>query len=111
MADPVTTITWGINTLERYTSTGIVYLVHYRIDATDGTYQEGAYGSVGLEAPPEEGYTVIPYDSLNKETCLAWTFSALGDEQVKSIEKTLEDRLTEKRSPTKALGTPWSAES
>ncbi len=111
MADPVTTFTWSINTLERHTADGIVYNVHYNISATDGTYSEGAYGSVALEAPPEEGYTVVAYDNLTEELVLQWTKSALGDESTKNIEKALENRIAEKKSPTKAIGTPWAATS
>ena len=47
-----TTTTWSINELERHTAGGIVYTVHYRVDATDGTYKAGAYGSVGPSRPP-----------------------------------------------------------
>jgi hypothetical protein len=55
---PTTTTTWGIAQMERHTADGIVITVHYTVDANDGTYSAGAYGSVGLEAP--EG-NVIPY--------------------------------------------------
>ena len=111
MSDPVTTFTWSINTLERHTSSGIIFCVHYNINATDGTYSEGAYGSVGLLPPPEEGYDVIAYDDLTEELCVQWAKQALGDETIENIEKTLKDRLTEKRSPTKALGNPWAVTS
>jgi hypothetical protein len=39
--------------------------VHYTVNANDGTYSAGAYGSVGLEAP--EG-NVIPYADLTPES-------------------------------------------
>ena len=108
MADPVTTFTWSINTLERHTADGIIYSVHYNINATDGTYSEGAYGSVGLEAPPEEGYTVVAYDDLTEEVVLGWTKAALGgDEKVTEICNALQKRLDEKRTPTRATGKPW----
>jgi hypothetical protein len=54
--------TWGINNLERTLADGIVYTVHYAIDAFDGTYRSGAYGSIGLEAPEED--QAIPYSDL-----------------------------------------------
>ena len=109
MSDPVTTFTWSINTLERHTSSGIVYTVHYNINATDGTYSEGAYGSVGLEAPPEEGYTVVAYDDLTEEVVLGWTQAALGgDEKVTEILNALQARIDEKRAPTTAQGKPWA---
>ena len=109
MSDPVTTFTWSINTLERHTADGIVYHVHYNISANDGTYQEGAYGSVGLEAPPAEGYTVVAYDDLTEEVVLGWTKAVLGgDEKVTEIQNALQARIDEKRTPTKAQGKPWA---
>jgi hypothetical protein len=54
-----TTTVWNIIAqMERHTADGIVFTAHYTVDANDGTYSAGAYGSVGLEAP--EG-NVIPY--------------------------------------------------
>jgi hypothetical protein len=108
MSDPVTTFTWSINTLERHTSSGIVYAVHYNINATDGTYSAGDYGSVSLLPPPEEGYDVIAYDDLTEELCVQWAKQALGgEEKVLSIESALQARIDEKRTPTKAHGKPW----
>lgn len=107
MSDPVTTFTWSINTLERHTADGIVYNVHYTVSATDGTYSEGAYGSIGLDTP-EEGYDVIPYDDLTEEIVIGWTQAALGgDEQVTEIQNALQARINEKRTPTTANGKPW----
>ena len=39
------TTTWTIAQLDRELADGYVYTVHYRVDATDGTYSAGAYGS------------------------------------------------------------------
>jgi hypothetical protein len=44
-----TTTVWNIGQLERNTADGIVFTAHYTVDANDGTYSAGAYGSVGLE--------------------------------------------------------------
>jgi hypothetical protein len=108
MSDPVTTFTWAINTLERHTADGIVYSVHYTVNATDGTYSSGAYGSVGLLPPTEEGYEVIPYDDLTQEVVIGWTQAALGgQEKVDEIEAALQAQINEKRAPTKANGVPW----
>jgi hypothetical protein len=65
----LTTTTWGIAQMERHTADGIVITVHYTVDANDGTYSAGAYGSVGLEAP--EG-NVIPYADLTPEIVIGW---------------------------------------
>jgi hypothetical protein len=103
---PTTTTTWGIAQMERHTADGIVITVHYTVDANDGTYSAGAYGSVGLEAP--EG-NVIPYVDLTPEVVIGWVQECLGgDEKVEEIEAALQAQLDEKRSPTKAAGLPWA---
>ena len=44
------TVTWNIANLERETADGYVYTAHYTVDAHDGTYSAGAYGSIGSSA-------------------------------------------------------------
>jgi hypothetical protein len=101
-----TTTTWGIAQMERHTADGIVFTVHYTINANDGTYSSGAYGSVGLEAP--EG-NVIPYSDLTQEIVVGWTKSKLGgDEKVAEIQAALQAQIDQQRTPTTAAGVPWS---
>jgi hypothetical protein len=99
-----TTITWHIANLERKTADGFVYTAHYTIDANDGTYNAGAYGSIGFERPDN----LIPYSSLKEADVIGWVQDALGNEKVAEIEAALENQLAEQRSPSKASGVPWS---
>ena len=100
-----TTITWGIANLERNTADGIVFAVHYIIDATDGTYKAGAYGSIGLEAPePEEE---IPYADLTPEIVISWVKDKLTEQKVTAIEEALKTQIEEQHTPSKAVGVPW----
>lgn len=99
-----TEFTWGVSQLERETSDGYVYTIHYTIDANDGTYSAGAYGSLGLERPEGD---LIPFDSLTPEICTGWVKEKLGDEKVTEIESALQAQLDEKHAPTKAAGVPW----
>ena len=62
MSTPTTTFTWTVNTLERTVADGIVSVVHYSVNANDGTYSAGAYGSVGLDAPAEGDDIIAPFD-------------------------------------------------
>jgi hypothetical protein len=98
-----TIITWHIANLERETADGFVYTAHYTIDANDGTYNAGAYGSIGFERPEN----LIPYSSLKEADVIGWVQDALGDEKVAEIETALENQLSEQRSPSKASGVPW----
>jgi hypothetical protein len=98
-----TTISWNIANLERETSDGYVFTAHYTVDANDGTYSAGAYGSIGLERPE----TLIPYSDLTKELVVGWVKDKLGTEQVESIEAALQAQLDEQHAPSKAAGVPW----
>jgi hypothetical protein len=100
-----TTVTWRIANLERETADGAVFTVHYTIDANDGTYSAGAYGSLGLERPDEE--EIIPFSQLTEEICVGWVKEKLTEEKVAEIEAALQAQLDEQHSPTKAAGVPW----
>jgi hypothetical protein len=98
-----TVFTWHIAQLERETADGYVFTAHYTIDANDGTYNAGAYGSIGFERP-EEG--MIPFADLTEEIVIGWVKERLDVEQ---IEAALQNQLDEQRHPSKASGLPWAA--
>jgi hypothetical protein len=103
-----TTITWNVNTLERNTTDGVVFTAHYTVDANDGTYTAGAYGSIGLEQPDPE--TMVPYADLTPEVVIGWVQEKLGgDEKVAEIEDALQVQLDEQHAPSKAAGVPWAS--
>jgi hypothetical protein len=99
-----TDFVWGINTLERETDDGFVFTAHYTVNAKDGTYSAGAYGSIGFQRPDN----LIPYNQLQEDTVIGWVKEALGgDEKVAEIEAALQAQIDEQRSPSKAAGVPW----
>lgn len=101
-----TTFSWHIANMERNTADGLVFTVHYTVNAEDGTYSAGAYGSLGLEAP--EPGSMIPFDNLTEEIVVGWVKDKLGgDEKIAEIQAALQQQLDEKHTPTKASGTPW----
>jgi hypothetical protein len=103
MADTV--FTWAIANLERETEDGFVFVAHYTINANDGTYSSGAYGSIGFQRPDN----LIPYADLTEDTVIGWVKEALGgDEKVAEIEAALQAQINEQRSPSKAAGVPWA---
>ena len=106
------TNTWNVVQLDRNLADGYVYNVHYTVDATDGTYSKGAYGSVGLEKPD----TLVPYKDLKAETVVGWVKAKLNSEvdedgkaidAVAKIEAALAANITEQKTPTVGTGTPW----
>jgi hypothetical protein len=104
---PVTTFAWAIANMEHYTSDGVVFTIHYTVNAEDGTYSSGAYGSVGLEKP--EPGDMIPYADLTEEIVIGWVKEALGgQEKVDEIEAALQAQLDQQHAPTTAPGVPWA---
>ena len=102
-----TTFTWAIAQLERETSDGYVFTAHYTVNAADGTYSAGAYGSIGLERPEDE---LIPFADLTPELVIGWVQEKLGgEEKVAEIEAALQAQLDEQHAPSKAQGVPWGA--
>jgi hypothetical protein len=101
------TYTWRVANLERHTADGYVCTAHYTVDAADGAYSAGAYGSIGLEQP--DAKTMIPYADLTPEVVIGWVKERLGGaEKVTEIEAALQAQLDEQHAPTKAAGLPWS---
>lgn len=104
-ATPTTVFTWKIAQLERETTDGFVFTAHYTVDANDGTYSAGAYGSVGFQRPEN----LIPFADLTEEEVIGWTQEAIGgDEKVAEVEAALQGQLDEQRAPSKAAGVPWA---
>lgn len=98
-----TKFNWQVANLERETADGFVFTVHYTVNAEDGTYSAGAYGSLGLERPDN----LTPFDQLTEEIVVGWVKEKFGDEKVAEIEAALQAQLDEKHAPTKAAGVPW----
>ena len=101
------TTTWTIAQLDRELADGYVYTVHYTVDATDNTYSDGAYGSVGLEKPD----TLVAYKDLTSETVIGWVKAKLDAQEagtVANIEAALAAQIAEQKTPTVGSGIPWS---
>jgi hypothetical protein len=98
-----TVFTWHIASLERETADGFVMTAHYTVNAEDGTYSSGAYGSLGFERPDK----LIPYADLTEQMVIGWVKDTFGDEKVTEILAALQAQLDEQRHPSKASGMPW----
>ena len=105
MSDTKTAYTWRIANLERETADGYVYTAHYTVNANDGVYSAGAYGSMGFERPEGE---LIPFSGLTEDQIvMEWLLPKIGEEKVQEIHAALQAQLDEQRQPTKAAGVPW----
>ena len=94
-------ITWKINQLDRQISDGLVTTAHWRVDAVDGEYSAGSYGTVGFE----RGETFTPYDSLTEAQVIEWVKEKLD---VEAIEASLAAQIELQKNPVTATGVPWS---
>jgi hypothetical protein len=101
-AAPVTVTTWAIAQLERETADGKVIVAHYTVNASNGTYSAGAYGSLGFD-----GEVTTPFADLTEEVVVGWVKDALGADKVAEVEAALQNQIDEQAAPTKAAGTPW----
>ena len=99
-----TTFSWKIANLERETADGFVFTAHYTVNADDGTYASGAYGSLGFERPDN----LIPFSQLTEEIVVGWVKEKFGTEKVAEIEAALQAQLDEQHNPSKAAGVPWA---
>lgn len=99
-----TTFSWNIANLERETADGYVYTVHYTINADDGAYTAGAYGSLGLERPED---TMIPFSQLTEQVVVGWVKDKIGTEKVAEVEAALQAQIDQQHAPTKATSVPW----
>jgi hypothetical protein len=96
-------VTYKIDNLDRQTSDGLVVTAHWRVDAVDGEYTAGAYGSVGFT----RGDDFIPFEQLTEAQVLTWVKSQL---EVEQIETALAQIIAEQKTPSKVSGLPWTSE-
>jgi hypothetical protein len=93
-------ITYTIAQLDRQTSDGLVTTAHYTVNAVDGEYSAGSYGTVGFE----RGESFIAYASLTEAQVIAWVKDKLD---VEAIEASLAAQIALQKAPTTATGVPW----
>ena len=106
------TNTWVIEQMNCYPQaegqTDVVFTVHWRVNATDGTYNATSYGTVGVNYVSGSPYT--PYAQLTQSQVVGWVQAALGAEQVASIEANLATNIANQANPPVVTPTlPWSA--
>lgn len=103
------TITWKIDNLECQVHEGefenVVYMIHWRVYASEGDANTSVYGSCVVSFTPSENF--IPYEELTEEQVLSWTFASLGEEgklsaeqsAISSLENILEPKVISKPLP------------
>jgi len=105
-------ITWSIVQLDYALSendqTDVVNNSHWQcIDEDASGNQARVYGSVGI--PTDDITNFIPYTDITEAQALEWTKTALGAEEVASVEANVTSQLNVIENPTEGSGTPWAA--
>lgn len=98
-----------ITNLERTIPSGVVFNIHYNVDAIDGEFIAGAYGSVAVAGDPNTS-DFIPFNELTEEKVVDWVINQLGQEKLVEIESALAKQIELKKNPKSAHGIPWVTE-
>ena len=98
----MTTFTWTIDSLERFTADDRVHTVHYTVLAEDGVYSASISNTASLN-----GEVSVPYADLTEETVISWIKEQFFSETLDQLEAILQAQLDEQATPTQASGVPW----
>jgi hypothetical protein len=95
------TYTWVISQLDAYPQqdghTDVVFTVHWRRQATDGTYNADTYGSQAVTLDPSATY--IPYAELTEAIVIGWLEEAFGAETLAAQEAALDKQIADQINP------------
>jgi hypothetical protein len=95
------TYTWLISALECYPEQDgkedVVFTVHWRRQATDGTYNAGIYGAQPVTLDPEAPFT--PYAALTEELVIGWLEDAFGPELLSAQVEALDQQIANQINP------------
>lgn len=114
----MTTYNWNCRTVDAYPQDGdntdVVYNVHWivtgisdQLDSKGNPYSATNIGTQVLNTSDITDF--IPFEDLTNEEVVAWTQSAMGEEQVASIEASIQsqiDNLINPTSVTLTIGEP-----
>lgn len=99
-------ITWSIEKLECYQQVtslpDVVCNIHWRVDATDGTYSDVSKGSIGITYSGDLPFT--PYNELSEDQVIGWVKSSLGLGEIATIEESAKQNVM--NQPLPVLFTP-----
>ena len=102
-----TTYTWDCRTVDTYpshtdanelTESDVVYNVHWRLTADNGTHSTTNIGTQTLSVEDLSGFTA--FDSVTHEDVIGWVEAAIGEEEVASMKSRLDSQLAEMANPT-----------
>ena len=96
------TTLWTISNLDRQTSDGFVYQVHWQATAVDGEHSASIYNTCSWS----DGTPTVDYADLTEATVLGWIWANGVNKD--ATEAALEAQIAEQKAPKTARGLPWS---
>lgn len=99
----MTTFNWTISQMNRTTSDGFVFNVHYAISAVDGQYSAYTYGTKSYTQEPGANY--VPYNELTQDMVIAWVQASLDKD---AVEASLQAQIDLQKNPVEQAGVPWA---
>ena len=105
----MTTYNWNCKTVDCYpeqdNEADVVYNVHWivtgtsdQVDPQGSPYSATNIGTQTLDTSQITNF--IPFDQLTNDEVVAWTKGAMGDEQVASIEASIQSQIDSLITPT-----------
>lgn len=105
----MTTYNWNCKTVDCYpeqdNEADVVYNVHWivtgtsdQLDLQGSPYSATSIGTQTLDTSQITNF--IPFDQLTNDEVVAWTKGAMGDEQVASIEASIQSQIDNLITPT-----------
>ena len=105
----MTTYDWNCKTVDCYpeqnNEADVVYNVHWivtgvsdQVDPQGSPYSAANIGTQTLDTSQITNF--IPFDQLTNDEVVAWTKGAMGDEQVASIEASIQSQIDSLITPT-----------
>lgn len=100
----MTTFNWTIETCEHEVATGGITVAHWRVQAEDGDYTTGAYGTVSF-TPDVNAAGFVSYDQVTEAEVLAWVWASVNKTK---IEENLQTQINVLKNPVVTSGKPWN---
>jgi len=100
--------TWSFNPLQSYPTasgqTDVVFLVHWQLYGTTGSYQGSAIGTQGVTY--ESGSLFIPFEELTYDTVYNWMTASMGIEQMNNYTASVYQQIQNQINPPILTQTP-----
>ncbi len=101
---------WNFNPLESYPTasgqTDVVFLVHWQVNATTGSYTARSIGTQAVQYTSESVF--IPFNELTFETVYGWVTSSMGEERYNNLTASLIHQIENKINPPVLVQqAPW----